>query len=184
MAVDASTFEEIVNSYYESLYRFAFTLAGQEAEACDLTQETFHQFARKGDQLRDGSKAKSWLFTTLYRQFLDSRRSQRRHPAVELSEAEPEMPTTAPDVEARIDAETARAALAELDEVFRAPMALFYLGEHSYAEIAGILGVPIGTVMSRISRGRDLLRKLLADGVNGNVVARPSLKNEPNPPEV
>jgi RNA polymerase sigma-70 factor, ECF subfamily len=184
MAVDASTFEDIVNSHYESLYRFAFSLAGQEAEACDLTQETFHQFARKGDQIRDGAKVKSWLFTTLYRQFLDARRSHRRHPAVEMSEAEAELPATPPDVESRIDGETARAALSQVEEVFRAPLALFYLGEHSYAEIAEILSVPIGTVMSRISRGRDVLRKLLADKVNGKVIPLHSPKKEPTPPDV
>jgi RNA polymerase sigma-70 factor (ECF subfamily) len=184
MAVDASTFENAVNSYYESLYRFAFSLAGQEADACDLTQETFQQFARKGDQLRDAAKVKSWLFTTLYREFLDSRRARQRHPQVEMSEVEAELPVSQPDVEVVVDAATARAALAQVEEVFRAPLALFYLGEHSYAEIAKILDVPIGTVMSRISRGRNLLRALLADEVNGKRVPLPLPKTKLPPADV
>jgi len=53
MVVDTPIFEAIVNAHYESLYRFALTLAGQEAEACDLTQETFRQLARKGQQIRE-----------------------------------------------------------------------------------------------------------------------------------
>jgi RNA polymerase sigma factor (sigma-70 family) len=170
MVVDAPTFEGIVSAYYESLYRFALTLAGQEAEACDLTQETFRQLARKGHQIREQSKVKSWLFTTLYREFLDSCRSRRRYPQVEMDEAGPELPATQPEVMDKIDAATAREALSQVDEVYRAPLVLFYLEEHSYLEIAGILAIPIGTVMSRISRGRDALRRILEARVNGKVV--------------
>lgn len=179
--MDAAILESAVNAYYEPLYRFAYSLAGEEAEACDLTQEAFEQLARKGDQLRDTSKLKSWLFTTLYRQFLDTRRARHRHPQVDLAEAEPELPASPPTVETALDAATARAALAQVDEVFRAPLALFYLGEHSYAEIAQILDVPIGTVMSRIARGRKMLRALLADGVNGRRVPWPAPPTQ-NPP--
>lgn len=163
MALDPATFERVVEAHYESLYRFAFSLTGQPSEAWDLTQETFRRLARKGSLLRDPAKAKAWLFTTLYRQFLDQCRTRQRHPEVEVAEAEAELPVNQPALANRIDAETARQALSRVDAVFRVPLALFYLGEHSYAEIARILGVPIGTVMSRIARGRAQLRKLLAD---------------------
>jgi RNA polymerase sigma-70 factor (ECF subfamily) len=176
MSVDDSTFEHIVNTYYESLYRFAFSLAQHEADASDLTQETFSQFARKGHQLRDPSKAKSWLFTTLYRAFVDSRRRQVRYPQVEVSEADRDLPVTLPIAPDRIDAAIAREALNQIEEVYRAPLVLFYLEEHSYLEIAEILGIPLGTVMSRISRGRALLRRLLEDKVNGQHVPPAPLK--------
>jgi|SRR6185503_18416604 RNA polymerase sigma-70 factor (ECF subfamily) len=168
MTLDPQTFEDIVNRYYEPLYRFAFSLARSEADACDLTQDTFHELAAKARQLRDVSKAKSWLFTTLYRSFVDRRRRLNRYPEVESGAAEHELPVLEPEAPSKMDAAAARAALVQLNETYRAPLALFYLEDHSYLEIAEILGIPIGTVMSRLSRGRALLRELLeVRGPNG-----------------
>jgi RNA polymerase sigma-70 factor (ECF subfamily) len=163
MTLDPQTFEDIVSRNYESLYRFAFSLVRSEADARDLTQETFRQLGAKAFQLRDASKARSWLFTTMYRAFVDSRRRQKRHPEVEPGAVEHELPALEPEAPGKMDAATARAALVRLDEIYRAPLALFYLEDHSYLEIAGILGIPLGTVMSRLSRGRALLRELLED---------------------
>lgn len=163
MTLDPKTFEEIVSRYYEPLYRFAYSLTQREADACDLTQDTFQQLGAKAHQLRDAAKAKSWLFTTLYRAFIDARRRQARHPHVEADAFDHELPVVEPDAPRRIDAAAAREALLRIEEVYRAPLTLFHLEEHSYAEIAGILGIPIGTVMSRLSRGRALLRELLED---------------------
>ena len=170
MTVDDATFEEIVNNHYASLYRFAWSLARREAEAADLTQETFTQFARKGHQVQDPSKVKTWLFTTLYRAFVDSCRRDARHPHVELDAADADLPATPPTAGEKLDAAAARAALLQLDDVYRAPLTLFYLEEHSYLEIAEILGVPIGTVMSRLARGRAALRRRLEDKPNGHIV--------------
>ena len=159
--MNAAAFETVVNTYYQPLYRFALSLAGGESAACDLTQETFRRFASKGHQLRDPSKVKTWLFTTLYRQFLRDNQEQRRLQPLELVEADEQSASSAPECENTIDGQTARTALLELDETFRAPLSLFYLEEHSYQEIAEILNIPMGTVMSRIARGRDLLRQRL-----------------------
>src|SRR6266545_2310493 len=74
MVLDDATFEEVVNAQYESLYRFAFSLAQREEDARDLTQEAFAQLARKAGQIQDKARIKSWLFTTLYRAFIDTRR--------------------------------------------------------------------------------------------------------------
>lgn len=163
MDLDDATFEAVVNAHYEPLYRFAFSLAGQEAEARDLTQEAFAQLGRKAGQIQERSKLKSWLFTTLYRAFVDSRRFKTRHPHVEVEGAEGELPVTLPNASERLDAALALQALKQVPEVYRAPLTLFYLEQHSYLEIADILGVPAGTVMSRISRGRALLRQLMED---------------------
>ena len=76
-------FESLVNAHYRPLYQFAFSLAHSEAEACDLTQQTFYIWARKGHQLRDTSKVKTWLYTTLHREFLKTRRRQTRFPEQE-----------------------------------------------------------------------------------------------------
>ena len=153
----------MVHSYYESLYRFALSLTQREEDACDLTQETFYRWATKGAQLRDKSKVKSWLFTTLYREFLGSRRRQTRFPHFEIEAVDRELPALQPRTVGVMDAATVVQALLQIEESYRAPLTLFYLEEHSYREIAEILEVPIGTVMSRLSRGKAQLRHVLAD---------------------
>ena len=146
-------FESLVSRYYRSLYLFAISLCQAEAEACDLTQQTFYIWAAKGHQLREASKVKSWLFTTLHREFLESRRRQVRFPHLELSQADQELPSVPPARVNQLDSAQVLAALAQVDEVYRAPVALFYLQECSYKEIAEVLDVPMGTVKSRIARG-------------------------------
>jgi len=155
-------FEGLVARYYEPLYQFAFSLTRSEADACDLTQQTFYVWATKGHQLRDPKKVKTWLFTTLHRQFLESRRRQVRFPHQELEEAEFDLPVIQPDAISQLDGAKVLASLARVDESFQAPVALFYLEDHSYKEIAEILSLPLGTVKSRISRGIGQLQKLLA----------------------
>ena len=99
-------FESLVACYYEPLYQFAFSLARDEADACDLTQQTFCIWAAKGHQLRDASKVKTWLFTTLHREFLGTRRRQTRFPHVELEHAAAELPVVSPVTANRLDAAT------------------------------------------------------------------------------
>ena len=154
-------FERLVNAYYGPLYQFALSLTHAEAEASDMTQQAFCIWAAKGHQLRDGSKAKTWLFTTLHREFLKTRRRERVFPHYELDEVRIELPATEPAVADRLDAARVMDALAGLPETFRAPLALFYVGEHSYKEIAEILEIPIGTVQSRIARGKAQLHEML-----------------------
>src|SRR5881628_592181 len=89
-------FESIVTRFYEPLYQFAFSLTRAEADACDLTQQTFYVWATKGHQLRDPAKVKTWLFTTLHRQFLESRRRLTRFPHQELEAASHELPAISP----------------------------------------------------------------------------------------
>ena len=164
--MDEWSFENVVNAHYESLYRFALSLARSEADAGDLVQQTFCRWAAKGAQLRDKSKAKSWLFTTLHREFLGQRRREDRFPKVELSslaEDGPELAADLPLPQNQLDGASVMAALRRLDETYRAPLTLFYLEEHSYRDIAEILDVPAGTVMSRISRGKALLRKIILE---------------------
>jgi RNA polymerase sigma factor (sigma-70 family) len=175
MNLDNATFEEIVNAYYEPLYRFAYSLTHEEADACDFTQETFAQLSRKAGQVEDKSKVKSWLFTTLYRSFIDSHRRRVRHPQVPGEGVLDEMPARAVDAGDQIDAASLMDALKMVPEVFRVPLTLFYLEQHSYLEIAEILDVPVGTVMSRISRGRAALRELMEDPP-ANVVPLEALK--------
>jgi RNA polymerase sigma-70 factor (ECF subfamily) len=156
-------FEKLVDLYYPSLYRFAFSLTRQESEAGDLTQETFLIWAKKGHSVRDETKIKSWLFTTLHREYLQKHRRRVRFPQVELEEAEMELPEIAPVTMGNIDRHNVLNALSKLDHNFQAAVALFYLEDHTYPEIAEILQIPLGTVKSRISRGIGQLQLLLSD---------------------
>lgn len=153
-------FDDIVSAYYQPLYRFGYSLAKNEHEAGDLAQQTFFVYAEKGDSLRDKSKVKSWLFTTLYREFLRRRKKDSR-----MDHYEPEMLEAAggsvePHIRRTMDANLAVEALEEVDEVYRQPLALFYMKDLSYKEIAETLDVPIGTIMSRLSRGKAQLREI------------------------
>ncbi len=153
---------EAVSAYYEPLYRFALGLSRSEADAADLTQRAFERLGEKAASLRDSAKTKAWLFTTLYRDFLQQKRHDTRFPNVDFDESTAADIVEFPRAETTADANTAVAALNKMEEPFRSTLILFYLNEHSYKEIAEILGVPIGTVMSRLARGKDMLRERLA----------------------
>ncbi len=163
MTLDKSIYEQAVKAHYESLYRFAWSLTHREADACDLTQETYRLLAQKGHQIQNLSRIKSWLFTTLYREFVDSKQRQSRFEAYDPQMDHHQPSTQSAVASSEVDGATARETLLKLEEPFRTPLVLFYLEDNSYKEIAEILQVPIGTVMSRISRGRELLRARLAE---------------------
>jgi len=157
--MESLDFDELVDRFYPMLYRFALSLARNEPDACDLTQHTFSTWASKGHLLRDPSKVKSWLFTTLYREFISTRRREMRWPKEEISTVEDELPAVEPEVVDTLASTQVMTALQALDETFRIPLVLFYLQEHSYDEIAQILEIPIGTVMSRLSRAKQKLQQ-------------------------
>jgi RNA polymerase sigma-70 factor, ECF subfamily len=162
----AEHFEAIVSEHYEALYRFAMSLTRSESDAGDLTQHTFYIWAAKGHQLHDRSKVKAWLFTTLHRAFLQGRRRQVRFPQCDLNDVQDELPPIEPRGISSIDAEHVLAALAKMDSVHRPAVALFYLEDYSYMEIAAILEIPLGTVKSRITRGLVQLRKLVPQAIS------------------
>ena len=159
--MNEADYEHAVATYYEALYAFGYSLAGNSDDAGELTQETYCRLLTKGGQLRDTAKVKSWLFTTLYRVFIGWKRRQTRLPHFEISSVEGELPVITPEHVDVLRDEAIRDALLELEEHYRTPLMLFYLNDHSYEEIAKILDVPIGTVMSRLSRAKGLLRERL-----------------------
>jgi RNA polymerase sigma-70 factor, ECF subfamily len=159
---DSLEFTKLVADYYAPLYRFGYGLTGSEADACDLVQETFYIWVRKGRQLAQPAKVKSWLFTTLYREFLQTRRHQARFPHFELSSAETELPAVPGDALAGADARRIVELMQQVQEPFRSALSLFYLEDYTYEEIAEIISLPLGTVKSRISRGVSQLRQILA----------------------
>jgi len=154
-------FENLATKYYRDLYRFAFSLAHSEPDASDLTQQTFYLWATKGSQMRNAANVKSWLFTTLHREFLQSRRRQTRFPHHELEEVSHELPQVSADTMEQMDSATVIGMLARIEVHLRAPLVLFYLEDLPYKEIAAVLEVPLGTVQSRIARGKARLYEML-----------------------
>ncbi len=149
---------ELVERYYALLYRYAYRLTGSQSDAEDLTQQAFLVAQARWDQLRDEDKAKSWLFTIARNAWLKELRGPRCQASCLLDELPgPAAGTTSSD----FDEEQLQTALDELPEEFRSPVILFYFREFSYKEIAATMGVPIGTVMSRLARAKALLRQRL-----------------------
>lgn len=173
--------QQLVDEHYANLYRFALSLARDEAEAADLTQQTYFQLATRGGQIRELAKARSWLFTTLRREFYRQRQQSGRFQSLDSDESVDWDAPSGPDDEAlrAADVTVVMEALSKVREMFREPLVLFYLEDLSYREIAEILEVPIGTVMSRLSRGKSELRHHLSDsstaraGRPDNVVSLP-----------
>ena len=159
-------FQQIVDEHYQGLYRFAQSLCRRQGLAEDLVQQTYLQWAKKGGALRDLSKVKSWLYTTLYREWLAIARKEKRFESVEFDPENHAITEEETDVEPQVDSQLLQQALAEMEDSYRAPLVMFYLKELSYREIAEVLQLPIGTVMSRLSRAKDSLRRILSRNPN------------------
>jgi RNA polymerase sigma-70 factor (ECF subfamily) len=161
------TWDEVVRSHGRFVYTVAFRLTGDHHEAQDLTQETFLR-VRRGLETYRPISLEGWLSRITTNAFLDEARKRQRRP-VEALPDEPERVLAggdAPDeVLARVTLpEDVQEALAALPPEWRAAIVLCDVVGHSYEEIAAALGVPVGTVRSRIHRGRARLRDALSAG--------------------
>ena len=161
----ATTFHDEALSYLDGLYGMAMRLTRNRADAEDLVQETFLKAIRAQRQYQPGTNMKAWLFTILHNTFLNTRRQAGRAPTtvdsemVERAAADVAASVETPEqllMRASLDADL-QEALDLMPDAFRQAVWLRDVEEFSYAEIAKMLKVPIGTVMSRISRGRRLL---------------------------
>jgi RNA polymerase sigma-70 factor (ECF subfamily) len=153
-------FEAEALPHLRSLYGTAYRMTRNAHDAEDLVQETFLRAFRAFDGYTPGTNIRAWLHTILYRVRTDAfRRAGRSPQTVELAGDGPSVP--APQDALASGAEDLVRALDGLPEAFRTAVVLRDIQELSYDEIAGVLGVPIGTVMSRIHRGRAALRAAL-----------------------
>ena len=176
--MDASArlaFEETALPHLDSLYRVALRLCGDRSEAEDLVQDTVVRAYRFWASFTAGTNVRAWLFTILRHTFYSQLRRQGRlreqvsDLAVQLAALGPaaaagvpcELPTPERAVEGKIAADRVHAALEQIPEDYRLAVMLADLEGLSYKEIAAIMGCPIGTVMSRIYRGRRQLQHLL-----------------------
>ena len=156
-------------SYIDALYGTALRLTRKPQDAEDLVQDTYLKAFRASSQFQRGTNLKAWLFTILHNTFRNMRRHDGRNPVDVNSETVEQAADIRGDertpeqllTRATLDTDL-QAALDELPEAFRQAVWLRDVEEFSYADIARIVDVPIGTVMSRISRGRRLLYERLA----------------------
>ena len=161
--VKGNFFQELVDDFYTDVYRFALSLARNPDDACDLTQHVYATAAARIDQLRERSKAKSWLFTALYREFLKSKARAKRQP-IAAEEDIDKLEDPGGGGEQQAAHTELREALLRLEESHRAILSLCYMDQISYKEISAILEIPLGTVMSRLARAKDALREALNPG--------------------
>jgi RNA polymerase sigma-70 factor (ECF subfamily) len=154
------TTHELIDEHSALLYRYAYRLTGDAADAEDLVQQTFLLAHQRGHQLREAAAARGWLISIVRNVFLKSIRHRNRGRSLEEID-EPQVMDEALDVP--IHLELLQEALLELAEEFRSPLVLYYFEEFSYQDIAQQMGVPIGTVMSRLSRGKAYLKRRLTE---------------------
>lgn len=176
MAQDADPFEQQALSFLDALYRTGLRMTRSEADAEDLVQETYIRAFRFRDQFTPGTNMKAWLFRILTNTFINAYRRKatqpqttelddveetalHRHMAKTGAEASPEPERVVLD--SMVDSEI-REALEDLPEHFRTVVLLDVEG-FAYKEIAEMLDIPIGTVMSRLHRGRKFLQRRLYD---------------------
>jgi RNA polymerase sigma-70 factor (ECF subfamily) len=183
---DQSTFADQAMEYMSSLYTAALRMTRNPADAEDLVQETYLKAYRAFGRFEQGTNLKAWLYRILTNTFINSYRSKKRRPEqTELDEVEDlylyrrlgglEAVTAGRSAEEEVldhftDTDV-KAAVDALPEQFRMAVLLADVEGFSYKEIAEILDVPIGTVMSRLHRGRKALQKVLHDvGVQRGLV--------------
>jgi RNA polymerase sigma-70 factor (ECF subfamily) len=172
------SFEEEAVPHLDAVFRFALRLSGAPDQAEDLVQETFLRAFRSWDQYTPGTACKSWLFTICRNVFLRGRERGQRHDEIVSKNVSREGPGTNPinpvwvsvlgvDPEgdffdAIVDTEIIK-AIDELPEEYRTAVVLSDLEGLPYSEIAELMDVPVGTVKSRLFRGRRALQKVLYD---------------------
>lgn len=170
---NAQSFEALAMPIFAPLYNFAHWLTGNREEAEDLVQETYVKALKGFASFQQGTNFRAWMYRILRNTFLTSRTglSVKMTLPLDPEEDSAAMPVTAETPEsvllARADQQAVEDALERLPAPFREVILLCDMEEMSYQEIAETLGVPIGTVMSRLSRARKSMRELLAATAHG-----------------
>ncbi len=158
------------------LRRYARMLCADRAAADDLVQDTLERACARLGQWRPGSDLRAWTFTIMHNQFVSERRRPRyRLEALqEAPDADP--PGAAPEPAPRLEMLDLERALRTLPQAQRQVLLLVAFEDLSYEQVAAVVGVPTGTVMSRLSRARSRLRALLDPGAAGTHPAPPPLR--------
>lgn len=150
-----------IEPHIPALRRFAWALLRDAAEADDLVQDCLERAISRWHLHRQQGTTKSWLFAILYNRFIDTRRSAARRGHTEPIEAAADLAAGGMPAEARLVWQDALAALDALPEEQRTALLLVGVEDFSYEAVARLTGAPIGTVMSRLARGRARLHRML-----------------------
>jgi len=183
-AGDVPAFEQLIREHQGAVYVFAAALLRHSADAADVAQESLIKAFRKLKTYRFEAPLRTWLLQITRNTCTDRLRSRQARDEAARRYSRLYQPEPAPDPEARLwaqrDTERVHEALARIDPLFREVVILFDLQELSYKEVAQICGIPLGTVKSRLARGRDALRRALSEDRDplGHVADRPSGEDE------
>jgi RNA polymerase sigma-70 factor (ECF subfamily) len=157
-----ATFEAVALPHLNDLFRTACKLLDDSARAEDVVQETYLQAWKSFERFEPGTNCRAWLFRILFNNIHHYRRNWFKFLFVDIKEGElEERFANTPPVPEELSDEDVLSALENLPHDYRAVILLADVQEFSYKEIAEILKIPMGTVMSRLSRGREMLRGLL-----------------------
>ena len=181
-ARDRVRFEEDALALSDQVYRVARHLVGSREEAEDLMQETYARAFRSWRSFQPGTNLRAWLLRILTNLNIDRGRRHQRSPDMQpleegdyflynKLEAEGDGTTAEEQVVERLSQNDVVAALSEVPHDFRDVVVLVDIGDFTYADAAQILDIPIGTVMSRLHRGRRILKQAMAETAVGGEVA-------------
>ncbi len=160
MALTPPEFDELVEQHAPALYRMAYRLVGDRHEAEDVVQDTFRSAWKSRDRFERGRTARAWLASILRRRVVDRwRKLKRRH--VLTGDQPLEVSVDAFDPTSEQFTDEMQIALEQLPGELRESLLLVVVGELTHQETADLLGVPLGTVLSRVSRARRRLREFL-----------------------
>ena len=175
----ADDFEAAAMPHMNDIYRTAARLLGSSPGADDVVQDVYLQAWKSFDQFELGTNCRAWLFKILFHTLNHYRRKWLNLRMVKESEEILDLtPATGAPIPEHITDEEMLAALAEIPQDFRAVVLLVDVEEFSYKEAAGIMNVPVGTVMSRLSRGRKMLREKLAGQAASYGIGRPNQEGQ------
>ncbi len=164
---NSKNFKELAYPHMRFLYNVALKYMRNQYDAEDLVQETMYAAFRNFHQLRDHEKCRSWLFAIMRSNFLKEKRQAGRRPYLGTDESYLDFlegvsaTNLAGDLEKKLESEHVQDVIDRLPEKYKTPLILFFLEDMSYQEISDFLDIPIGTVMSRLSRAKQSMKKEL-----------------------
>jgi RNA polymerase sigma-70 factor, ECF subfamily len=176
--VDKKRFKELTYPHLEFLYNVALKYSGKTYDAEDLVQETMYTAYKKFSQLREESKCRSWLFMILRSHFLKEKRQESKRPILDDGNGYLRNITSgkaneiASKYETQITNEEVTQVLRLIPEKFKSPLILYYMDELTYQEISEYMDIPIGTVMSRLARGKKYMKNELIRRAKGTSVIK------------